>query len=45
MIKDQWFVKMRGLADQEVLENQKSEKTKVQILPRQIWKTMNVGWQ
>lgn len=40
MIKDQWFVKMRGLADQ-VLENQKSEKTKVKFFPDRFEKTMN----
>ena len=40
MIKDQWFVKMRGLADQ-VLENQKSEDTKVKFFPDRFEKTMN----
>ena len=40
MIKDQWFVKMRGLADQ-VLENQKSEETKVKFFPDRFEKTMN----
>ena len=32
MIKDQWFVKMRGLADQ-VLENKKSDDSKVKFFP------------
>lgn len=40
MIKDQWFVKMRGLADQ-VLENQKSDETKVKFFPDRFEKTMN----
>ena len=40
MIKDQWFVKMRGLADQ-VLENQKLEETKVKFFPDRFEKTMN----
>ena len=40
MIKDQWFVKMRGLADQ-VLENQKSDDTKVKFFPDRFEKTMN----
>ena len=40
MIKDQWFVKMRGLAD-KVLENQKSDDTKVKFFPDRFEKTMN----
>ncbi len=40
MIKKQWFVKMRPLADQ-VLENQKSSKTKVHFVPSRYEKTMN----
>ncbi len=40
MIKNQWFVKMRGLADQ-VLTNQKSSKTKVHFIPSRYEKTMN----
>ncbi len=40
MIKKQWFVKMRGLADQ-VLANQKSSKTKVHFVPSRYEKTMN----
>ena len=40
MIKKQWFVKMRGLADQ-VLANQKDSKTKVHFVPTRYEKTMN----
>ncbi len=40
MIKKQWFVKMRGLADQ-VLANQKDSKTKVHFVPSRYEKTMN----
>ena len=40
MIKKQWFVKMRGLADQ-VLANQKDSKTKVHFVPARYEKTMN----
>ena len=40
MIKKQWFVKMRGLADQ-VLNNQKDSKTKVHFVPTRYEKTMN----
>ena len=40
MIKKQWFVKMRGLADQ-VLANQKNSKTKVHFVPTRYEKTMN----
>lgn len=40
MIKKQWFVKMRPLAD-KVLENQKSSKTKVHFVPARYEKTMN----
>ncbi len=40
MIKKQWFVKMRGLADQ-VLTNQKDSKTKVHFVPFRYEKTMN----
>ncbi len=40
MIKKQWFVKMRGLADQ-VLANQKNSKTKVHFVPSRYEKTMN----
>ena len=40
MIKKQWFVKMRGLADQ-VLTNQKDSKTKVHFVPSRYEKTMN----
>lgn len=40
MIKKQWFVKMRGLADQ-VLVNQKDSKTKVHFVPSRYEKTMN----
>ncbi|MBD9098926.1 valine--tRNA ligase [bacterium] len=40
MVKKQWFVKMRGLADQ-VLANQKNNKTKVHFVPARYEKTMN----
>ena len=40
MIKKQWFVKMRPLAD-KVLENQKNSKTKVHFVPARYEKTMN----
>ena len=40
MVKKQWFVKMRGLADQ-VLANQKDSKTKVNFVPTRYEKTMN----
>ena len=40
MIKKQWFVKMRGLADR-VLENQKDKNTKVNFVPSRYEKTMN----
>lgn len=40
MIKKQWFVKMRGLAD-HVLENQKNKDTKVNFFPERFEKTMN----
>ncbi len=40
MIKKQWFVKMRGLADQ-VLNNQKNKDTKVNFVPAHYEKTMN----
>ncbi len=40
MIKKQWFVKMRGLAD-AVLENQKNKDTKVNFIPEYYEKTMN----
>lgn len=40
MVKKQWFVKMRGLADQ-VLANQKNSKTKVHFVPARYEKTMN----
>jgi valyl-tRNA synthetase len=40
MIKKQWFVKMRPLADQ-VLKNQKNNNTKVHFVPARYEKTMN----
>ena len=40
MIKKQWFVKMRPLADR-VLENQKNKDTKVNFVPERFEKTMN----
>lgn len=40
MVKKQWFVKMRPLADQ-VLKNQKNSKTKVHFVPSRYEKTMN----
>ena len=40
MVKKQWFVKMRGLADR-VLENQKNKDTKVNFVPSRYEKTMN----
>ena len=40
MIKKQWFVKMRPLADR-VLENQRDTKTKVHFVPTSFEKTMN----
>ena len=40
MIKKQWFVKMRPLAD-KVLENQRDTKTKVHFVPTNFEKTMN----
>ena len=40
MIKKQWFVKMRGLADR-VLENQENADTKVNFVPTRYEKTMN----
>ena len=40
MIKKQWFVKMRPLAD-KVLDNQKSADTKVHFVPKRYEKTMN----
>ena len=40
MIKKQWFVKMRPLAD-NVLKNQKDSKTKVHFVPSNYEKTMN----
>ena len=40
MIKKQWFVKMRPLAD-KVLENQKDKETKVNFVPSRYEKTMN----
>ncbi len=40
MIKEQWFVKMRPLAD-NVLKNQKDSKTKVHFVPSRYEKTMN----
>ena len=40
MIKKQWFVKMRGLAD-NVLETQKKKQEKVNFVPSRYEKTMN----
>ena len=40
MIKKQWFVKMRGLADR-VLDNQKDSEKKVNFVPTRYEKTMN----
>ena len=40
MIKKQWFVKMRPLAD-KVLKNQHDSKTKVHFVPSRYEKTMN----
>ena len=40
MIKKQWFVKMRPLAD-KVLENQKNDATKVHFFPESYEKIMN----
>ena len=40
MIKKQWFVKMRPLAD-KVLDNQKDTDTKVHFVPKRYEKTMN----
>mgnify|MGYP004568230315 FL=1 len=40
MIKKQWFVKMRPLAD-KVLGNQKNTDTKVHFVPKRYEKTMN----
>ena len=40
MIKKQWFVKMRGLAD-TVLKNQKNKDSKVNFVPSRYEKTMN----
>ena len=40
MIKKQWFVKMRDLAD-NVLENQKDKNKKVNFVPSRYEKTMN----
>ena len=40
MIKKQWFVKMRNLADR-VLESQKDKETKVNFVPPRYEKTMN----
>ena len=40
MVKKQWFVKMRPLAD-KVLENQKNKDTKVHFVPSRYEKTMN----
>ena len=40
MIKKQWFVKMRPLAD-KVLENQRDTRTKVHFVPTSFEKTMN----
>ncbi len=40
MVKKQWFVKMRPLADQ-VLDNQKEKDTKVHFVPSRYEKTMN----
>ena len=40
MVKEQWFVKMKGLAD-KVLENQKDKDTKVNFFPSRYEKTMN----
>ena len=40
MVKKQWFVKMRGLADR-VLENQSNKDTKVNFVPEYYEKTMN----
>ena len=40
MIKEQWFVKMRGLAD-HVLEVQKKKDEKVNFVPSRYEKTMN----
>ena len=40
MVKKQWFVKMRSLAD-KVLMNQKDSKTKVHFVPSRYEKTMN----
>ncbi len=40
MVKKQWFVKMRGLADQ-VLKNQKDKDTKVHFFPSRYEKIMN----
>ena len=40
MIKKQWFVKMRPLAD-KVLENQKNKDEKVNFVPTRYEKTMN----
>ena len=40
MVKKQWFVKMRPLADQ-VLKNQKDKDTKVHFVPSRYEKTMN----
>ena len=39
-LSKQWFVKMRGLAD-NVLENQKNKDTKVNFVPPRYEKTMN----
>lgn len=39
-LSKQWFVKMRGLADQ-VLENQKNKDSKVNFVPTRYEKTMN----
>jgi len=39
-LSKQWFVKMRGLAD-NVLENQKNKETKVNFVPSRYEKTMN----
>ena len=40
MVKKQWFVSMRGLAD-KVLENQKKKDEKVNFVPTRYEKTMN----
>ena len=40
MVKKQWFVKMRSLADR-VLENQKNNDTKVNFVPEYYEKTIN----